>query len=381
MGAVQLPIELIALQKKFEASIGKSTAAVKKLDASIEKTNANIQMIGKNANFQKTEKQFAKLEEQNKSLGKQLLKGSALIAAITIGVQRFGPVLLGTANITKAFARSLELVATFTTLATLRFNIFAQNMARGTGIIKVFGNGLTGVSNLFVRASTSVLRFSKTLDQSLSITRALASAGLEKLSLLLGKVGNGFSQLFGDIGKTAKQTEIFQKGIIGSVTRVAALGAGLSLLGNILQQSDNAFISFIGTVTEFAGLVLGPTALAFAKLLSVVGGVVQQIGDKLVTANLRAAQSFADAQLRAFTFERTIENFREAFPAVIAGTDEWRREIDKLNQSTGETRANLQASTAEIVSATAASGLNTKQMKLLLRASVDYAAQITNLTN
>ncbi|GAG84860.1 unnamed protein product, partial [marine sediment metagenome] len=179
-----------------------------------------------------------------------------------------------------------------------------------------------------------------------------------------------------DVSATAKQTELFHKGVTGTAIRLQAAGAALVIFGNLLKRSENQIISFIGSAAELAGIIIGPVGIAMAFIISKVGDVIYQIGNRLVEANLRAAQSFSDLELRTFTFRRTVEAYSKIFPDVVSGTEAWEKLINKLNKATGTTIGTLQASASEIISATAAMGFNEDQMMKLLEVSVDYAAQI-----
>ena len=305
-------------------------------------------------------------------LGKSAVAGGLA----TVVFKKLGRTFLGTNEITIALARSSKILGTAMSFGSLKAEIFVGNLAKGQGTTAI-------IAKLFVRATkrltlftTGFIRFGNAAERSGSILVGLNNTGLRPFSKFLRDSTRNSVQFGKGITEAAKQTKLFSKGLFGSVSRISAFGVGILGLSLLLKQSENAFIRFLGSVGEFVGLLLGPVNILVSRIITAVGGFIQQVGTNMVNANLAAAASFQKVELNAFIFERTINAFGQVFPTVVGNTQDWNVEIERLNKTTGEAVGNLRFVVTELVAAGSEMGITNKQMKLLTSASVDFAAQI-----
>jgi len=298
------------------------------------------------------------------------------VGVLAFTLKKLGPFIFGTSSLLKQFARSSVLVGTFASLASLRINLFTQSLKTNNAILKIGLRGIQFITQAAVNFTTAFVRFGNVLERSGSVLIALNRTGLRPFSNFIRQSIKNTSQLGKAVSASAKQTELFSSSLFGATSRVSVFGVGLVGLGVLLKQSENGFIRFLGSVFEFVGLLLGPVNLLVSRLLAVIGSLIRAVGTTLVNANQRAAASFQAADLASFTFLRTLRAFGEEFPKVVGTTAQWNKEIEILNKTTGVTTASLRFIVAELIETGTSLGLSTSQIKLLTRASVDFAAQI-----
>lgn len=374
--AVQLPLEVVGFTKELDKTLQAVSASIDGLNKQIEVLNTNIELVGEGAGFKSTEQQVESLSQQFSVLNTTVLAGVSILAASTIGFQKISQVILGTSNLILAGGRAFEVFGSFTSLAAFKMVTFGDQVKESSRFLAPIGILLRNVGLVAAETTTAFLRFGKILGETRSLAEALHSIGLFRLADAYARTSDAVRRFGSDLLGTAKRTEFFQQGVAGSITRVAAFGTGLTLLGTIMRDSESGLIRFIGTITEFVGLLLGPGSLAFAKFVGVAGDFILTVGNRLVAANLNAAQSFNDADLRAFTFERTINGLREIMGDIVPTTDDWTKSIIALQSATGNTTANLQTASTEIAALGADIGLTADQMQFLLKAAVDFNAFI-----
>lgn len=304
------------------------------------------------------------------------VKASLVAGTFAFALKKIGPVVFGTNKLTTIFARSVNLFGSTLSVGTLRLNTFANSLASNNKIVNLGLKGFRFGTELLRNFTLQFVRFGNVLERSGSFLVALNQTGLKPFSKFIRNTLKTTSQFTGGIKASAKQTELFSKSLFGTTSRISTLGVGLVGLGLLLKQSENSFIRFLGSVSEFVGLLLGPVTLLVSRLIAAIGGLIQATGDKLVAANQSAAASFQEAESKAFIFNRTLEKFGQVFPALVGTTEEWNKEIDLLNKRTGESIGNLRLITAELIETGSSMNLNREQVKLLTRASVDFAKQI-----
>jgi hypothetical protein len=303
------------------------------------------------------------------------VKVSAVFGALAVTLKTvIGPAFFNTSSLIRLFGKGLAQTSGISSILAGRLDIIADKLTRQSGLVAAAGRGFKIFTKGFLDATNASFRFGSQLDRTGSVLKALGTTRFAAFSKAIRTTIVDF-KLFGNAASQGlKQSELFAKGLFGTTARISAVGTGLFFLGKALKQVDNILIKFTGNVVEFIGIALAPFQLFIVKIIGSIGDFIAAAGTRLVNTNIAAAQSFQDAEQRAFVFSRTVDSFSKSLPLVVGKTGEWVSEIEKLNKETGETEANLQTAVTEIVALGSEIGLSNSQLKLLLQTSVDFNA-------
>lgn len=230
--------------------------------------------------------------------------------------------------------------------------------------------GLGGLAS-FVGITSAANNFKKTAEEATFSSHALLS--------IVKLFSKGISDVPGGLNKAANAAQEFNaasviadKTLVGLSARSQALGLALFGIGSALKDSENQLVSWIGVLSIAASVLLDNFGLAIQKVLIIVGKFAYRIGSELIHTVESSIDAFIEFEQETFNFNRIIQAFDDEFNGSTGTLTEWNAVIEKVRDTTGQTRGALRSAVTEIVSATGQIGLNADQMENLLKVSTDY---------
>jgi len=175
------------------------------------------------------------------------------------------------------------------------------------------------------------------------------------------------------VGKIIKGS--FSASLLSAVEAASFLGPALIGIGGFLKDSENAIISFIGSVVQLIGILATGLVGALSVALTALGGFIQGIGEDLITSTEEAEKAFQKLQVTMVKFTFAIENFGKVLGRdAIGGLKEWNKFLDETDRSTTFTRESIAKSIKLMVVEGAALGLTAKENQKILQTAADIAA-------
>jgi len=374
---IRIPIELVPIFKDLEKSISVNNKSIKKLNESVKKLNADLSAVGSPENIRSFKQLTNNVDDISKSF--KGLSAESVVAALAIakGVDI-------SAESFKAYRRVIQNVDKSLTG-------FAKVTAGVNVALKSVGISLAATRESFralIRADRPIQALSDALAKGLvanaqraaaflrgPLTAAFKAAGISAASLVknIGPL-RVLSEISASFVKAAKATELFEKNIFGTAVRAEVLGVALIGLGNILQTADNAIIAFSGDIIELAGFLLAPLGVTINLIIIRLGTLVKTIGDDIVAANLKAADSFVKFERASTLFNRTLAAFAKEFPNALSGVERLGDEVIELAAQFNIPIGSIKQATQVLVEVGAQAGITTEQIEQLLPILIDLAA-------
>lgn len=188
-----------------------------------------------------------------------------------------------------------------------------------------------------------------------------------------GKAVWGFGSAF---VQAARNSEFFNKGIMGFLNKTGTAGTVMALLGEAMTKSDNVMVRMSGYTLVALALAMGGFALIMRQVIAAAADVVIAIGNKLVSAAQKATNEFIKVEQVTHSFEYTMSSL-----AASAGGDgvkaisEWTGYIEELGRKTGSSGEELKGAAQDIAQATSSFKLSSDVQKELLKLAVDMSEQ------
>ncbi len=269
-----------------------------------------------------------------------------------------------------------EIIKTFESINT-------KAKSAGEEIEQNINRGFEGIS---VSSKKVLASFEKTEDAIKDVSDGIGNAVREQsifnkilsnsvtAALALGALFDEFtaeaSKLFAGF---AGQITGLNKGILGLVTNIAAIGSIVEILGDKFAESENAAIRALGEFLKLGGFIAGGFSFALTLAVVKLGELLLSIGNKLVNANIKAAESFARFEKAAFIFSKTIDSFNTVTGGAVGRTEEWTRAISGLSEELNLSQTSLQRAATEIVTVGTRLGLTQGQLQELLRVTAEFS--------
>jgi phage-related protein len=180
-------------------------------------------------------------------------------------------------------------------------------------------------------------------------------------------------------GYTGKTAEVLGKGLhlslFSAIEAINLASPALVLFGSLLKQSDSQTLRFIGTLTQWAGIIMGGVAGAIGYLTYLLGGFIETIGTRMISSMDAAEQKFAKFQAVMSQFTFTIQGFGKVFGTETVGSvDKWNRSMEEVYNTTTFTREEIAKSIKLLVADGRVLGLTAEQNTKLLKRTADIAA-------
>jgi len=359
-----------AIANQLVKATAAANAQFKQMETNTDKTNQVLQQNHKAAQ---------KVSEQNQMIAESLeeIKGKeGIIATITSSMEGLVKTGLGIAG---AFAGVVAIDKTFIPLNAI--------MGSLTNTMIGAQNRAAAMSTMFrqTASKTSILtqKFNQLKSNGIDVMIKGLNVGKTALTNTRAVLQNftfsakasgvilaGTSKAF---LSASKHTELFEKGLAGTVVRASLAGAAFNMLGINLLRSDSILGKMAGVTLIALAASLAGAVFVVKQLLAAVGGLIQSIGDNLTAATEKQIELFAKAEKNTFAFTQTVTSYAESAEDAAAQTNMWNSFIADTSAATGETTDSLQALVAETVAATEAAHLNEIQMKELINRTIDLS--------
>ena len=309
--------------------------------------------------------QFEELKEKVKGVNEEY--GSLMAAflelsginAVISGFKKVGTTALALGT------SFLALSASITVVTGLKHSIIALKgpiLALESTIIKTFGES-------FPRATAIAVKGIDLLWQGMN--KALRAIRLTNVSLkgsmkITKSVGGSFM-------KAAAHTEVLEKGLFGIVTRVSLLSGAFTALGRILIDSDSILTKMAGVTLIGLAIAFGGVVFVIRQLVVAAGGLIQALGNKLVSALESSVDKMRKLKDATFTFQFIINNLNRETKGTIGTFEEWNAQMEQLSQTTGYSMTEVQKSVSEMLRFGDSIGLTKNQMQEMLPIIADLA--------
>jgi len=384
----------VALEKQVKVNIVTDedlSSSAKKMGDSLDKNLVKA--------LEKSEKQFLAVAEANEKATENITKGAQasekLIQQnenIAESLQKindpsvFNRVVDGLSDVVEATAAA---ALGFTALAGV--DILFNSTTRAVGAMEIaIGRAELKTSSMIAKTVLSGkevnklrlnlgllnvkgLQFARnglvSFQNNLNLTRAAMTNIIQT-----GKAAAAGTTAVGQtFGAAAKSTELFSKGLIGSVARASVASSVFQVLGLKLLFADSAFSKAAGVGLVALSVALGGFVLLVQQALLLVGGLIQQIGTGLTEASFKQIDAFSEAEKNTFAFTQTVRSYAKSQDEATQSLATWTKFNEDASLATGTTTSIMQALVAETVSATEAFDLNTQQQELLIQRTIDLS--------
>lgn len=358
--------------ESIDSSLGKdSNKKVSDLNETL--SNFNKQVANSNKELAKTTEVVSRLDQNigsSANIGKLitgvsiLAGGVALVAAnadilrdtlINLGVT-FGPLLKGLESLSFLYAQfsDLSVLEVINKLATESNSIFFE---------------LFKILNPFEGA---IDKAGKTLGAFGLAMAALKLQGADLVSTFKSIKDNTVSLIgiFKGVGQTFLGSI---KNLFGLTTALASVATGLALFATAFDKSNNEVLRIASNFAALGAVILGGLSAALSFAIIKVGQLITAVGTSLVGAFQNATSQFLEADRNLKVFVATIGNFNRITDGALGLTDDWLMLLDNLSTEFGLSTISLQKAASEIINVGTQLGLNTGQLKELIRVSSEYA--------
>lgn len=223
---------------------------------------------------------------------------------------------------------------------------------------------LTGVS-AYLLVESKFFDVSKAVE---TVNSAFNSVGInsEKITSAFNGLGTSSKSFFSNVIAS-------NRNLIGLAENLGSVSIALAGVAYALKDVENGFIKTLRQVVIFISIVTGTLSASLAILISQFGRLTQKIGNELVEANQKSAESFIKFEKSNFVLTRSIANLNLAFDNVVGDGQEFLTFIDDLSKKTRILPADLQKAANEIISVGAPLGLTKQQFYNLTQAVADYS--------
>jgi phage-related protein len=171
----------------------------------------------------------------------------------------------------------------------------------------------------------------------------------------------------------------FHLSLLSAFETIALVSPALLLLGSMLKKSDSETVRFIGTLTTFAGLIMGGVAGAVLYLTNILGGFIEKIGLGLMESMAAAQESFIKFQATMSQFTFTVKGFTKVFGTETIGSMRfWQDTLDKIYETTIYSREELAKSIKLFIAEGRVIGMTAEDNAKLLQRSADIASATGN---
>lgn len=284
--------------------------------------------------------------------------------------------IAGVAIITPVFAAVTAGILA-TDKALLGLNVGLQGgFIEGSKTAKGFaalGRSMQALPRPIKSATEGLLRFtSRGLIGSANKLEVLRKSLLNFKNAIIGAT-NFVRSLPGVFSKAIRSTELFDKGLVGIISRVGVAGIGFATLGRFLLTTDSTLAKMSGVTLIGLALAFGGVIVVVRQFLSLIGGAIQKVGTFFVKASQKAAATMVEAEAATFAFNRTITNFNHEFGESVGTLDSWNKTIKEMRAATSVSTRELRLMATETVEVGARLGFTEEQMKNVLKISIDYA--------
>lgn len=174
-------------------------------------------------------------------------------------------------------------------------------------------------------------------------------------------------------GSAARHTELFEKGLAGTVARATVANTAFAALGTTLLKSDSVIAKLSGVTLVGLAVALGGVVTVVNYLISSISSFISNTGNQLTNWTYTQIEAFAKAEETTFAFEQTLRGYSKSAEEAVQQTAMWTDYIEESSNATGQTAATLRSLVAETVGATSALGLNSDQMEELIDRSIDLS--------
>lgn len=162
-------------------------------------------------------------------------------------------------------------------------------------------------------------------------------------------------------------------GLFGALTALTGVSAGLALLAESLENTENAFLKVVGSAARVAAIFTGGLAAAISFLIVEVSDLAFEVGTKLVGFFQKAADSFNKAEQSIQIFEATVDSVNRTVSDAAPPLDRWNESIAALSEQLNFSQGELRKSAQEILLVGSRIGLVGSQFQELLRISAEVA--------
>lgn len=183
-------------------------------------------------------------------------------------------------------------------------------------------------------------------------------------------------QTFDDIIKvTAKSSKILfgSKGLFGLTSAFGLVGGAAELVSQQLDEFDNGLAKVASGTAKVVAVVAGGLSVALSFAILKVAEYGQKISSNIIDKNREMSKSFLKISKNILIFTKVVENFNRLTNGSSGNVASWNKEIQKLSETFNFNKRTLQKSAQEIIAVTSQIGLNEKQMKKLLKVSIEFA--------
>jgi hypothetical protein len=198
--------------------------------------------------------------------------------------------------------------------------------------------------------------------------------GFSNLSNSLTTVSRNASSLFGIFTGVGNTLFGNIKNIFGLTTALASVSLSLYAFGSAFEKSNNEVLKIAGTISLFTSVIIGGLSAALGFAIIKFGELTFSVGSKLVESFKKATDVFLKADTDLAVFIATISNFNVVTGGAIGSVDEWQELLSNLSDEFNLSTLSLQRASSEIINVGSQLGLNSSQLKELIRVSSEYAA-------
>ena len=400
-----------------------SEVKIKQLTKDIENLEKSMDLEIDAAN-----KQLADLNKTLKLLNKTTADSASSVSKLTgafAGLSSFLATLDSLINIVNSFRNALELLSDpkrIRRLATLINIMGSLAIIKGFGTqgeaLKKFSNGLQKAADTLEKFQVKSLDdrlkgLDSTLDgiagalRTVKTTAETATVGLlglggvsvarglsPQFKLITDVIGSDLSEAirksslaFGGLSQAARSSgntfkAVFSAaikpaipGLIGLTEEMSKVGIVLAITGRKLEESENAFISFTGTVTKIVGVALGGLSFAISLVVTSIGVLIQSVSIELFNALDGLSKKFEAGQAKVAQFAFIVKGFGKVFGEEVAGTlAQWGKLIGDVTENSVTAASEVRKAIGSLIKEAQILGLTSKQIEEVVTRANDVAA-------
>lgn len=273
------------------------------------------------------------------------------LAKLTLGTIAFGAALVGLIS-SKKVIESIQYGIVLTSQATLRLASGLDLVRDRFPALAAAGEkSLLGISNLLLKSQLTLGQWHLSIHNAISTMKTFA---------------NGTFSVSKSLGQAILNTEVFEKGLFGLVTRLTAASAGFIFLGKLLLNTDSTLLKMSGTTLIIFAAAIGGIVYVIRGFILEIGRLIQSIGTGLVNSMQKSVDTMVKLESATFAFEFVVKELDKTTQGATGTFEEWNNVVNDFSKQVGFSRMEVQKSVSEMLRFGNSIGLTKDQMLELL---------------